>query len=446
MSDNKKVRVDQLKPNMRIMAFTGFEKKYTQLDDKVCKFIQLNFANTRVEIVRDTQTSVCPVSKIQPGDQVKRIFDFPDSLKKLTVVTTPLVQELKKRGFLEFEVIMPPKPVMSKAEKRQQISNNTNELVGQMKESIGTRDEASEAVKEMMDNARKGKVNVEDVKNYVNKIVETSSTEAMKAIASLRSSDQTYAHCTDAGAIYESSYYEIKRRKNEAGIFEDSKMALFAGFMHDFGKAKVPKDVLESNVRFARESREMKLLQSHPMFGAELLANMKVPDYIVNVAHYHHVKMDTSLNSSYPQGTNYDDVLMETRLASIVDVYQALIGKRSYKKSWPPAATMRYLDALVGVEFDPDVWDDFMQVMGRYPISSLVQLNDDSLAFVINVPEEDLDRPCVVVVQNADGTEVTHHTLIDLREEQDVSIVKDLDHYEIFGDRALEVFTNIKLS
>ncbi len=139
-----------------------------------------------------------------------------------------------------------------------------------------------------------------------------------------------------------------------------------------------------------------------------------------------------------------NDVIYETRLLSIIDVYQALVGKRSYKKSWTPPAAVRYIDALAGVEYDLEAWEDFLSIMGKYPIGSLVELSDNTSAFVVTVPEQDFKSPCVVRVLDENGQEISEHRLIDLRTES-VTIVKELDCTDVFGAKGLEVFSGIQI-
>lgn len=439
------VAVNDLKQNMKIVEFTKFAKPYSNMEEKMVKFVQHNLRGASAEIQRDGKIMNCPISKLKTGDSIRKVFDIPTTLSKLTTVTKGLIPELKRRGFAAFTVETIEKSSSSKQEKREHSVQEANEFIQKTKESLKARDEATDAAKDMLDRARRGKPSAAEVKGNIDKVMSSSSPEALTAIASLQSSDQTYAHCIDAAAIFQTAYFAIKQKKGEKSVFADEKLALFGAFMHDFGKAKVPKEILESTVRFERESREMHLLQSHPVSGAELLSGMNMPDYIVNMAHYHHVKMDPSLNSNYPQGVDYDEVLMETRLVSIVDVYQALIGRRSYKKSWPPAAAIRYIDALAGAEFDEELWEDFVSVMGIYPKGSLVELSDGSIGFVMNVPDDDLERPEVVVFRDADGKDIEKPTLIDLMEEEELEIEQDLDHYEVLGDNAMDIFLQIEV-
>ena len=109
---------------------------------------------------------------------------------------------------------------------------------------------------------------------------------------------------------------------------------------------------------------------------------------------------------------------------------------------------MKYLDALAGVEYDLRVWDHFLQVMGLYPKGSLVKLSDSSLGFVMNVPGPggNPEKPMIAVIRNDRGETLTHHDVIDLAVERDIRIEEDLDSQEIFGEKALDVFTSISVA
>ena len=443
------VSVKELKPGMTILSYIDFHSKYKNMDAETSKWVQINFPGSRAHVVRGDKKVDVAVERVKEGDTLTRIHKIPPQRKKLTLVTEQLAQALGKRGFLKFEVkyqVKEKKATSQKEIKKQQDTAKANDFVQKIKENVKTHQDTSKAVENVMDDARKGKVNYGAVKEYVDGITDSSSAEAMSAMVSLKESDQTYDHCVDVGVIFNASYFGIKAKKGDPSIFENDSEALLGAFLHDIGKSKIPKDVLDSTVRFERDSKEMQLMQAHPEMAVEIMQSMGLSEDIINMAHYHHVKMDTTINSCYPKNVSYDEVIYETRLISIIDVYQALVGKRKYKKSWNPPAAMRYLDALAGVEFDMDVWDDFLSIMGLYPKGSLIQLNDESLAFVMNISEDDPERPQVVVVRNGSGEDITHHTLLDLMEEKEITVVKDLDCLEVFGTDAIDYFSKINIT
>jgi putative nucleotidyltransferase with HDIG domain len=397
-------------------------------------------------VERGGERLTTPVENVIEGDRLLELFAFPDSLKKLTIVNVRLVQELKKRGFAHFRVQKRPKTPNARTIKHQQTVRKVSELVEKVKANEKVRGEATGAVEDMMDSTRMGKANITDVKRYVESIVSDGGSEAISVIASLKQSDQTYAHCVDVGAIFQVVYkLHCDRQGKELTAAEEQQITLGA-FMHDVGKARIPKEILDSTVRFERDSREMQLMQAHPVFGAEILGDMGVPETIVNMAHYHHVKLDTAMKSSYPPVSSFDKVLLETRFMAIIDIYQALIGRRSYKKSWAPPAAVKFIDQLAGIEHDQAVWEEFVEIMGHYPVGSLVELNDGSLAFVVQRHTQDPLRPKVAVVRNGQSETITHHTLLDLETEPDIKIVKDLDNYDVFGDQSFDVFAAIQVS
>jgi len=319
MALRQNVMAEELKTNMRIVEFTKFTKIYSQMGEKECHFIQRYFKGSTVEVLREEAVVTCPVKQLQTGDTLRKIFDIPNSARKMTTVTKGFVKQLIQQGFRSFTVQSLQKIVSSKQQKRQASVREANAFIQKIKESIKIREKATEAAQSMLDNARKGKPSVKEVERSIDHVVSDSSAEVLAAIASLQSSDQTYAHCIDVAAIFHTAYFKIKKRQGKSSIFANEKLAMFGAFTHDLGKAKVPKSILESTVRFDQDSEEMRQIKAHPLYGAELLGNMDMPQSIMNMAHYHHVKMDTHLNSSYPTGVSYDEVIMETRLVSIVD-------------------------------------------------------------------------------------------------------------------------------
>jgi len=441
----KQVKLKDLDESMVIVAYVGFNDKYKSLDDTTCKWLKLNFKECRTVVVREGETLNTPIEDIKPGDRLKRVQGFTSSLKKLTIVNERLKQELEKRGFLEFKIEQSNKTQNAEQIKRAKSVKQAEAFVQKVKDTEQAREGATNAVEDLIDKTRFGKTNISDVLNYVENIVKNSSAESIAVLTGLKESDQTYAHCVDVGGIFQTVYGRLLEKNKIKSVFKDNQEILLGAFLHDIGKAKVPKEILDSTVRFERDSPEMKQMQSHPTYGAEILTKMRMSEVIISMAHHHHVKMDAKMQSSYPRGVRFDSLPMETRLIAIIDVYQALVGRRSYKKSWAPPAAVKFIDQLSGIEYDPVVWEEFLQIMGTYPTGSLVELNDGSTAFVLHVNEEDLDNPRVAVVKNAKGEDLERHTLIDLQTEKDMSIVKGLDNFEVYGEACFQKFVSLQV-
>lgn len=473
---NKKhgeISVNDLEVGMIITAYTSFTSKYRPMDKPTSDFVRHNFKKSRATIRRFGKKQDIPITKLKEGDDLIRLHSFPPELKKLTHVSKPFINELKKRGMIGFQAKKggdipdqsrqelqkllkqveqstekPRKGLSVIQENRRQKADIINTLVEKVNESENVRQKASESVEYTMDQIRRGKANIAEIRGYAKQLTKNGSADALGALTGLKESDQIYAHSVEVGAIFQTTYHQIIEKKGTRSAFQSPVDATMGALLHDLGKSKIPKGIIDSTERFDKNSRATQILRSHPFFGAEILSKMNMPSCIIDMSHYHHVKQDTTMLSSYPADVEYKNVSFETRLLSIVDIYQALAGRRKYKKSWSPPATMRYLDALAGVEYDLRVWDEFLQSMGLYPKGSLVRLNDQSLGFVMNVPgpKQDPERPLVAVIRNGQGETLSHHDFVDLAVERDIRIVDDLDSQEVFGDRALEVFTSISIS
>jgi len=474
-SDNQfvksKVKVSKLKSGMVIKAYTKFSSRYQFMDAGTCEFVRHNFKGTRAIVIRKDKKYNTNVKSLKPGDTLSGLYDFPLELRKITIATDELSQALEKRGMLEF-ITVQSKAVIEQAKEQlkelemmvEQSAKSrpipvvlggwksttpsariAHKLVESVQNSIPIRKETSLSIESEMDNARKGTLSVKAIENSVNCIADNDSVDALMSISSLKESQQTYDHCVDVGVIFQAVYFKIQTKRKKNSAFSHKNHAMLGGFLHDFGKSVIPKEILDSKKQFDKNSRAMQIIRSHPTHGARQLTMLNMPAPIVDIARFHHVKMNTDMLTSYPQEADYKSISFEARLVSIIDIYQALVGTRNYQKSWSPPATMRYLEALAGVEIDQYAFDLFIREMGVYPKGSMVELSDGSLGFVMNVPEgkQDLNRPIVAVVQNGQGQDLTHHHLLDLQVERDISITRDVDKKGVFGDRALEVFTTI---
>ena len=459
----KTVTVQELRSGMIIREIIELSFDYATLDPKTVQFLQSNFKGANAVVVKDAGRESVPIGEVQPFDHVEAITDIPSTLK-IATVAPGLAASMEKRGFLAFKVIVPAGVKLEEAEapqapavkldkeaaKAQHVERVTEakEFLDKMETASESRDEASNRVKDMLDQGRSGNFSTQAAESAVADLIQGGTTAAMKAVAGLKGSDQTYTHCVDMSVIFQEAYADILIRSGKEATEEVNRFNLIAGFMHDIGKSEVPKEILESTERFAPDSKEMLMLRNHTTYGAKIMSEMGMHKAQINVAHYHHVKKDTKLFTSYPE-VSYDEVLPLTRLASVTDVYQALIGKRRYKRNWVPAKAVEYLLKLGDSEFDPRMLDHFVRSVGVYPVGTLLRLSTDELAFVVRIaPDDRSDRPVAVVVENAKGELLTSNQLIDLMIEEDISIKEIVDHYEHYNEtenQSYEIFRSIKL-
>ncbi|HOJ94651.1 MAG TPA: HD domain-containing phosphohydrolase, partial [Fervidobacterium nodosum] len=104
----------------------------------------------------------------------------------------------------------------------------------------------------------------------------------------------------------------------------------FSAILHDVGKIGIPDSILLKPGKLTDE--EYQIIKNHTIYGAEILSQIKYVDKeILSGTLEHHERLD---GSGYPYGKKNGEISLFGRIIGIVDVYDALSTKRSYKETW----------------------------------------------------------------------------------------------------------------
>lgn len=114
--------------------------------------------------------------------------------------------------------------------------------------------------------------------------------------------------------------------------------------------------------------------------------------------------------------------ILFARILRIVDDFDVMSSKRPGQPLPPsPATVLGRMWACRGREYDPAILTVFVQIMGRYPPGTLIELSDGR--WVLSVcgarDQQRFAYPRVRVVQGADGEALDGHEEIDLYEVRD---------------------------
>jgi HD-GYP domain-containing protein (c-di-GMP phosphodiesterase class II) len=82
----------------------------------------------------------------------------------------------------------------------------------------------------------------------------------------------------------------------------------------------------------------------------------------LEVPYCHHEKWD---GTGYPRALKGEEIPIAARLFAIVDVYDALVSDRPYRKAMPREEVIAYLKSQSGAHFDPAVVDLFLKVLSQ---------------------------------------------------------------------------------
>jgi putative two-component system response regulator len=139
-------------------------------------------------------------------------------------------------------------------------------------------------------------------------------------------------------------------------------MIELAARLHDIGKIGVPDAILLKPEKL--NDAERHIMRTHTTVGAELLSKSNIPELQMaeEIARHHHEWWD---GSGYPGNLSGSAIPLAARITSLADVFDALTHRRPYKIAWPLDAALDEIARLKGRQFDPQLTDLFIVLVGR---------------------------------------------------------------------------------
>jgi adenylate cyclase len=167
---------------------------------------------------------------------------------------------------------------------------------------------------------------------------------------------------------------QLAKHESFSAYLTSDRIALLASLapLHDIGKVGVPDRLL--NKPGALTADEMVEMQKHPAHGRNVLLHAErdvgVPDDVIlamakDIVYTHHEKWD---GTGYPQGLRGAEIPIVGRLIALVDVYDAITTRRTYREPMSHEEAVAFIVAGRGTHFDPSIVDAFLEtaaVIGR---------------------------------------------------------------------------------
>lgn len=231
-----------------------------------------------------------------------------------------------------------------------------------------------------------------------------ANANAMFWMARIKSRDAyTAEHCLRV-AIYAIAFGRF------LGLPEEDLVVLgLCGLLHDIGKMRVDPAIL--NKPGALTSEELAQMRRHTELGYELLQGEHTLEPIVSdVTRHHHERID---GLGYPSRLEERQISRFARLVAIVDAFDAMTSDRCYREGLATADALRVLYRGRAEQFDAEMVEAFIRMVGVYPPGTLVELSSGEIALVIATHPGKKLKPKVEILLAKDKR-ITIPYIIDL--------------------------------
>ena len=135
--------------------------------------------------------------------------------------------------------------------------------------------------------------------------------------------------------------------------------------LHDLGKVAIPDAILLKPGQLTPE--EFEVVERHTTIGASILSggHSEMIRMAEVIARTHHERWD---GTGYPYRLKGEVIPLAARIVGVIDVFDALIHNRPYKKAWPVDQAVAEIEQQKGHHFDPKVADAFLDAVdgGRF--------------------------------------------------------------------------------
>jgi HD-GYP domain-containing protein (c-di-GMP phosphodiesterase class II) len=128
--------------------------------------------------------------------------------------------------------------------------------------------------------------------------------------------------------------------------------------LHDIGKMGVPDTILCKPGPLT--PAEWELMRQHPVKAYQMLSKIPYLQPAIEIPYCHHEKWD---GTGYPRGLKGEEIPLEARIFSVIDVWDAMRSHRSYRNAIPENQVIEYLSTESGRSFDPAVIKAFFEMM-----------------------------------------------------------------------------------
>lgn len=267
--------------------------------------------------------------------------------------------------------------------------DNSNEIL-ELKAADKTLKDISIDVKLIFDNAKTlESSNTNEINEYAKKLLNELNLNKYilkNIVLNGSGSDCIYRHSVNVASL---SYLIGKWHG-----FDSNKLhnLVYASLLHDFGKTKIDKNLIDKNRIFSEE--EFEIIKTHPVIAYDEIK--KVPFINKSVLYavlMHHERCD---GSGYPLGLKSNQIHEFAKIVAIADVFDATNSNRAYRDKKQPLEILKIIKEDSLSKLDYTLCSKFLNGMSNFYIGQTVLLNNNKKCKVIQMDLNNISSPLVL--------------------------------------------------
>ncbi len=131
-----------------------------------------------------------------------------------------------------------------------------------------------------------------------------------------------------------------------------------AAILHDIGKIGVEESILNKPGRLTEE--EYDKIKQHPEIGVRIIKDIEFLKDVSRIILSHHERYD---GTGYPEGRKHGDIVLESQILSLADVFDALTSERPYRHAMTVEEAIEIIDNGKGSQFEHKLADAFIKMI-----------------------------------------------------------------------------------
>lgn len=248
-----------------------------------------------------------------------------------------------------------------------------------------------DTLKDIIKDISTGKdLQVEKVDSIVNTLLanKDQNRDILHCINEVRDvHEYTYTHCMNVSIIS----MMIGKWLN----YDDKKIKdlVYAGLLHDIGKARVNLNILNKPAKLTPE--EFEEIKKHVLFGYRILEN--IPNLGKNIAIavlMHHERED---GTGYLLGVKGNQIHEYAKIVAVADVFDAMTSNRVYRAKESPFEVFEHIQRGTFGQFEPKITLTFLSHIASYYVGDRCRLNTGEEAEIIQINNNNVSRPLIKV-------------------------------------------------